>query len=108
MPPPQQAARYPERARRGEGYRKARAFGEKGIAPGPSGLYHYFGRRTEIAGPYRNARETLAYGYGRAPPCNWPPRPPPPPHNKLCPRTQVRHWAPILEAEAKSLEHKST
>ena len=24
MPPPQQAARYPERARRGEGYRKAR------------------------------------------------------------------------------------
>ena len=58
MPPPQQAARYPERARRGEGYRKARAFGEKGIAPGPSGLYHYFGRRTEIAGPYRNARET--------------------------------------------------
>ena len=55
-PPPQQEARYPERVRRGEGYRKARAFGEKGNAPGPSGLYHYFGRRTEVAGPYRNAR----------------------------------------------------
>ena len=46
--PPQQAARYPERARRGEGYRKARAFGGKGNAPGPSGLYHYFGARTEV------------------------------------------------------------
>ena len=33
MPPPQQAARYSERARRGEGYRKARAFGEKGGFP---------------------------------------------------------------------------
>ena len=29
--PPQQAARYPERARRGEGYRKARAFGKRGL-----------------------------------------------------------------------------
>ena len=58
MPPPQQAARHPERARRGEGYRKARAFGEKGLPLDRLGLYHYLGRCTEVAGPHRNARET--------------------------------------------------